>query len=99
LWRLRWDVSGQANQVKRPQIVIVQASPEAIERDSLAVVHVTLRRIIAKDPVDQDSLLMFVKPSIFAAKPALRLANARWHKEPRRDANTGGDSSFNQKEP
>jgi hypothetical protein len=49
---LRWDVSGQANQVEWPQVVILQTLPESVECDGLAVVHVTLRGIIPKDAID-----------------------------------------------
>jgi hypothetical protein len=51
LWRLRWDVRGQANQVEWPQIIVLQTLPESVERDGLAIVHVTLRGIITKDSV------------------------------------------------
>jgi hypothetical protein len=52
VWWLRRDVCGQANQVKWPQVVILQTLPKSIERDGLAVVHVTLRGIVTEDPVD-----------------------------------------------
>jgi len=62
----------------------------------LAIVHVTLTGVISEDAIDQDGLLSFVEPSVLATKPALRLADTRWHKEPRGNANAGGDSTLNQ---
>ena len=96
LWRLRRDVGGQADQVQWPQVVVLEAFPKAVPCDCLAVVHVTLTGVVSEDAVDQDGLFTFVEPSILATKPALRLANACWHKEPRGNANAGGDSTFNQ---
>ena len=99
LWRLRRDVGGQADQVQWPQVVVLEAFPKAVPCDCLAVVHVTLTGVVSEDTVDQDCLLSFIEPSVLATEPALRLANTRWHKEPRCNANTGGDSTFNQKQP
>jgi len=62
----------------------------------LAVVHVALAGVVSEDTVDQDGLFSFIEPSVLATQPALRLADTCWHKEPRGNADAGGDSTFNQ---
>jgi hypothetical protein len=99
LWRLRWNVRGQTNQIERPQVVILQALPQSVERDCLAIVHVALGRVVAKDAIDKDDLLSFVEPPILAAKPPFGLADTRWYQEPGCNADTRGESSFYQEKP
>jgi hypothetical protein len=82
LWRLWRDVSGQTDQVKWPQVVVLETFPKAVPCDRLAIVHVALTGVVSEDAVDQNGLLSLVEPSVLATKPALGLANTRWHKEP-----------------
>ena len=99
LWRRWWNVCGETDEVQWPQVVVLETFPEAIPSDSLAVVHVAPTGVVSDNSVDQNGLLSFIEPSVLATKPALRLANTCWHKEPRGNANASGDSTLNQEQP
>lgn len=43
-----WDISGQADQVERPQVIVLEAFPQTPGSNRLPVVHVAFRWVVAK---------------------------------------------------
>ena len=50
--RLRGNEPGQPNKIDRPHVVVLKAVPQHAEAQRLTIMHVALRWVITKDPID-----------------------------------------------
>lgn len=80
-------------------MVVSQSVPEHLERQALAIVHISFGRVITEDTVDHDLLLSFAEPSLLTAKPARSLGWRGREVEVSDDPDDAGESSFQGEEP
>lgn len=73
-------VGEQADNVERPQVVVLDGFPEASWRNGLAIMHVTLAGVVAQHAVDDNGDLAIRKPAL-GAVPGLGLDSRCGHEE------------------
>ena len=88
----------EADDVDRPEIIILHRQPQALEINSLSVMHISLGRIVSQNSINYDDFLSLSEPTI-RSEPSLCLGRRGSHCEPGPDAYRKCDTSFNQKEP
>ena len=50
--RLRWNEPGQPDKIDRPHVVVLKAVPQHAEAQRLTIMHVALRWVVTKNPID-----------------------------------------------
>lgn len=88
------DHPGQTEEVNDPHVVVLKGLPEHARRNSLAVVHTSLARVVPENTVDHDFFLVFGEPSLLTAEPASGLGWGWWHPERSNNADHTGDQTF-----
>lgn len=57
------DLEHEAENIKRPEVVIFHALPQKLRGDWLSVVHPTLRWVLSDDTIDDDDFFPVLKIS------------------------------------
>lgn len=71
--------------VERPEIIVADGFPKALEGETFTIVHIALGRVIADNARNDDRLFSLAEPPVWP-EPRPRLGWRWWHHEERRKA-------------
>ena len=86
----------EADDVDRPKIVILHRQPQALEINSLSIMHVSLGRIVSQNSIDHDDFLSLSEPTL-RSEPSLCLGRRGSHCGPSPHPYCERDAAFDEK--
>jgi len=97
-WRRLRNISYKTNGVEGPKVIVLEGFPEPSRGYCLAIVHISLGRIIPENAIDNNGNLSVGEPSIWSI-PRFGLHRGCWHQEEGSNSDDKCNTTLHKEEP